>query len=257
MRTSPLTDRDVLELAANEIKVDDLTDGEQSALQIFKNRLTALQELQEQRTEQGRLYRQQQFGPNVDRIEAEKTLNRMKVLDGQIKKAAEAVLDVEKKEVLSRVLKKARKVVELKEREHGKELLSRYRARRNEDLTAKKYRDKIRKEVDELSKWVLKPDTKNALKHVPDVLKNPVISFLTGIDLTSTRMLRGGDATKADNAFLERLEKLQGALKANIDLYGMYFGYNDVPAWFMDSLQNFTSTANALVIKNSGQFVIN
>lgn len=125
-RTSPLTDRDVLELAANEIKVDDLTDGEQSALQIFKNRLTALQELQKQRTEQGRLYRQQQFGPNVDCIEAEKTRSRMKVPDDQIKKAAEAVLDVEEKEVLRRVLKKARKVVELKEREHGKELLSRY-----------------------------------------------------------------------------------------------------------------------------------
>lgn len=257
VRTSPLTDRDVLELAANEIKVDDLTDGEQSALQIFKNRLTNLRELQEQRAELGRLYREQQFGPNVDRAEAEKTRNRMKVLDDQIKKAAEAVLDVEKKEVLSHVLKKARKVVELKEREHGKELLSRYRARRNEDLTAKKYRDKIRKEVDELSKWVLKPDTKNALKHVPDVLKNPVISFLTGIDLTSTRMLRGGDATKADNAFLERLEKLQGALKANIDLYGMYSGYNDLPAGFMDDLQNFISTANALVRKNSGEFVIN
>ena len=74
-RTSPLTDRDVLELADNEIKVDDLTEGEQSALQVFKNRLTALQELQEQRTEQGRLYRQEQFGPNVDRIEAEKTRN--------------------------------------------------------------------------------------------------------------------------------------------------------------------------------------
>lgn len=257
VRTSPLTDRDVLEMAANEVKVDDMTDGERSALQIFKNRLTNLQELQEQRAELGRLYREQQFGQNVDRAEAEKTLNRMKVLDDQIKKAAEAVLDVEKKEVLSRVLKKARKVVELKEREHGQELLSRYRERRNEDLTAKKYRDKIRKETDELSKWVLKPDTKNALKHVPDVLKNPVISFLTGIDLSSTRMLRGGEATKADNAFLERLEKLQGALKSNIDLYGMYSGYNDLPAGFMDDLNNFISTANALVRKNSGEFVIN
>ena len=36
-RTSPLTDRDVLELAANEIKVDDLTEGEQSALHFQKS----------------------------------------------------------------------------------------------------------------------------------------------------------------------------------------------------------------------------
>lgn len=256
-RTSPLTDRDVLELAANEIKVDDLTEGEQSALQIFKNRLTKLQELQEQRAEQGRLYRQQQFGPKVDRAEAGKTLNRMKVLDDQIKKAGEAVLDVEKKEVLSRVLKKARKVVELQEREHGQELLSRYRERRSEALSVKKYRERIRKEVDELSKWVLKPDAKNALKHVPDVLKNPVISFITSVDLSSKQKLRGGDVTKADNAFVKRLEKLHGALKANIDLYGIYSGYNDLPTGFMDDLEGFIRTTNTLVRNNSGEFVIN
>ena len=54
----------------------------------------------------------------------------MKVLDTQIERASQDVLKVEKTEVLRRVLKKARTVVENQEREHGKELLARYRDRR-------------------------------------------------------------------------------------------------------------------------------
>ena len=66
-RTSPLTDRDVLEAAANDIGISDMSDAEQAALQTFKDRLTELHELQEKRAEAGRLYKEQQFGANVDR----------------------------------------------------------------------------------------------------------------------------------------------------------------------------------------------
>ena len=66
-RTSPLTDRDVLEAAANDIGISDMSDAEQAALQTFKDRLTELHELQEERAEAGRLYKEQQFGANVDR----------------------------------------------------------------------------------------------------------------------------------------------------------------------------------------------
>lgn len=66
-RTSPLTDRDVLEAAANDVGISDMSDAEQAALQTFKDRLTELHELQEKRAEAGRLYKEQQFGANVDR----------------------------------------------------------------------------------------------------------------------------------------------------------------------------------------------
>lgn len=66
-RTSPLTDRDVLEAAANDIGISDMSDAEQAALQTFKDRLAELHELQEERAEAGRLYKEQQFGANVDR----------------------------------------------------------------------------------------------------------------------------------------------------------------------------------------------
>lgn len=47
-RDNSLSDREILELAANEIKIEDLTDGEKDALQIYKDRLTKLEDLQKQ-----------------------------------------------------------------------------------------------------------------------------------------------------------------------------------------------------------------
>ena len=73
-RTSPLTDRDVLEAAANDVGISDMSDAEQAALQTFKDRLTELHELQEKRAEAGRLYKEQQFGANVDRQAARSDL---------------------------------------------------------------------------------------------------------------------------------------------------------------------------------------
>ena len=256
-RTDTLTDREVLEMAANEVKVSDLTQAEKDALTIFQDRLSNLKDLQNKRAEEGRLYKEQQFGEKVDRAKAAETLNRMHILDDQIKKATSEVLTVEEKEVLKRVLGKARKVVEAQEREHGKEILNRWRDRRNNAAAIKKYRDRLRGDIDELSNWILKPDNKDIVKHVPDVLKNSVIPFLSSINFMSKRALKGGAATKADQAFMTHLEKLNGALKTNIDAHGMYSGYNDLPPNFMENLQRFIDSTNALVKKQSGELVIN
>ena len=256
-RTDTLTDREVLEMASNEIKVSDLNQAEKDALTIFQDRLSALKDLQEERAKQGRLYKEQQFGAKPNRPEAEKTLNRMKVLDGQIKKATADVLTVEEKEVLKRVLNKARKVVEVQERQHGQELLQRWRDRRNNAAAIKKYRDRLRGDVEELSNWILSPDNKDIAKHVPDVLKNSVIPFLSSINFMSKRALKGGDATVSDKEFIKRLDALRSAIKINIDVYGMYSGYNDLPADFMESLENFKKSAENLLAKSEGEFIIN
>lgn len=256
-RTDTLTDREVLELAANEVKVSDLTPAETDALTIFRDRLSKLKDLQEERAEQGRLYKEQQFGEKVDRAKAAETLNRMHILDDQIKKATAEVLTVEEKEVLKRVLSKARKVVEAQEREHGKEILNRWRDRRNNAAAIKKYRDRLRGDVDELFNWILHPNNKDTVKHVPDVLKNSVIPFLSSINFMSKRALKGGAATKADEAFMSTLKKLNAAIKINIDVHGLYSGYNDLPPNFMERLQTFIESTEALVKNNSGELVIN
>lgn len=256
-RTSPLTDREILEYAASEIRIDDLTPGEKSALDIFQNRLTKLRDLQEKRTELGKLYKEQQFGSEPDRNAAIQTHNRMQVVDGQIKTASSELLSVEEKEVLKRVLQKSRKVIEETERVKSDERLKRWRERRNSADEIKKYRERVKADVDELTSWILKPDNKDVTKHIPDALKNTVIPFLTSIDFTSKRQLKGGEATKADKEFVKQLNAIKGAIKTNIDVNGMYSGYNDLPADFMDNLQSFIDAVQGLVDNNSGEFVIN
>ena len=256
-RTDTLTDRDVLAIAAHEVEVADLSDAERDALKIFQDRLARLQSLQEERAEQGRLYKEQQFGANVDRAAASETLNRMHVLDAQIRKASEEVLDVEKKTVLRRVLQKARKVVEQKEREHGQEVLKRWRDRRNNAAAIKKYRDRIRGDVDDLKNWVLHPDNKSLVNHIPDALKETVLPFLSSINFVSKQQLRGGGATVADKAFMQQLRKLEAVMAKTVDLDEMYSNYTDLPPDFMQKLRDFIRAAQSIADNSNGEFIIN
>lgn len=166
-----LTDREVLELAANEIKVDELTEGEKSALEIFKKRINIINDLQKQRIEQGRIYREQQFAKGGDRKAAEQAKNRMDILDSKLKKASEQLLDVEQKAVLKSVLQKARGVVEKIERREAQEKLKRYRERKN----TTEMRHKVIKTVKDLNNYLLNGDKK---KHVPESLKVAVAETL-------------------------------------------------------------------------------
>ena len=256
-RTNTLTDREVLALAASQVKVSDLTSAEKDALDIFQQRLSKLESLQTERAEQGRLYKEQQFGAKVDRAAASETLNRMHVLDSQIQKASAEVLTVEEKTVLKRVLQKARTVVEQQERQHGQEILKRWRDRRDNAEAIKKYRDRLRGDVDELTNWVLHPDNKNVVKHIPDALKNTVIPFLSSINFISKRSLAGGNPTQADKALMEQTRRLAKVMENTVDLDEMYSNYTDLPPDFMRNLRSFMDTAQAIIDSNSGDFIIN
>ena len=256
-RTKTLTDREVLALAASELQTADLSTAERDALGIFRQRLSKLETLQEERAELGRLYKDQQFGTKVDRAAAEQTRNRMKTMDGQIEKAKAEVLSIEDKQVLRQVLQKARKVVEKQQWTKDEEKLKRYRDRRNNADAIKKYRGRLQKDVNDLTNWVLHPNNKDVVKHIPDVLKNSVIPFLSSIDFTSKQQLRGGDATKADQEFMKRLNGLKAALKPNQSVDGLYGDYSDLPPNFMERLQLLIDSAQAIVDSKTGEFVVN
>ena len=256
-RHKVLTNREVLEMAMNDLQLSDLTPGERTALDILKGRLEHLKDLQDQRKQQGETYRQQQFGTKADREEAKKTLNRMKVLDGQIERAKEDVLSIEDKQVLKTVLQKARKVVEKQQWTQDQETLKRWRDRRNNADSIRKYRTRLKKDVDELTGWVLHPNNKDVVKHIPEVLKSSVIPFLSSVDFTSKQQLRGGDATKADQQFIKRLAALQAALDQKQNTEELYADYTDLPPDFMDKLKTLTEAAKAIVDKKSGEFVVN
>ncbi len=256
-RTSTLTNREILAMAAGDINIGELNAGEQEALNIFQKHLSRLEELQEKRTELGRLYKEQQFGENGDREAAAETLARMHILDERIRSENNDLFTIEEKAVLRRILEKARKVVEQTEREHGKEILRRWRDRRNKAEAIKKYRERLRRDVDELTNWVLHPNNKDVVKHIPDALKNSVIPFLSSIDFMSKRALKGGEATIADKKFISRLNDLKATLKPHLDVDDMYNAYTDLPPNFMDRLDNFITSVQTLVENNSGDFVIN
>ena len=256
-RTNTLTNREVLALAASELQTADLSEAERDALGIFQQRLSKLETLQEERAELGRLYKDQQFGTKVDRAAAEQTRNRMKTMDGQIEKAKAEVLSIEDKQVLKQILQKARKVVEKQQWTKDEEKLKRYRDRRNNADAIKKYRGRLQKDVNDLTNWVLHPNNKDVVKHIPDVLKNAVIPFLSSIDFTSKQQLRGNGATKADQEFMKRLNGLKAALKPNQSVDGLYGDYSDLPPNFMERLQLLIDSAQAIVDSKTGEFVVN
>ena len=256
-RSNTLTDREVLMEAAEKVDTSDWDDGQKYALGIFKERLSKLEALQAERAELGRQYKEQQFGTKVDRAAAEQTRNRMKILDGQIEKANAEVLAIEDKQVLRQVLQKARKVVERQQWAKDEEKLKRYRDRRNNADAIKKYRGRLQKDVNDLTNWVLHPNNKDVVKHIPDVLKTAVIPFLSSIDFTSKQQLRGGDATKADQEFMKRLNGLKAALKPNQSVDGLYGDYSDLPPNFMERLQLLIDSAQAIVNSKTGEFVVN
>lgn len=259
-RTNTLTDREILSMAADRILSNEALSMDAAvsdSLDIFKKRLAALDSLQEQRRELGRAYKELQFGENVDREKAAETLKKMRELDGKIQEAENKVIAAETAPALRKVLPVARRIVEQNQKENDDAILQRWRDRRNNAAAIKKYRDRISKDVTDLSNWILSPSNKTDMKHVPDVLKNTVIEFINSIDFTSKRQLNGGEATQADTAFMNRLVTLQGVLDNNSEGTGLYSGYKDLPPGFHDKLKVFIASAQAIVNAKSGQSIIN
>ena len=257
LRTERLSDREVLARAADNLSMVDMTEKEKNALEIFRDRLTNLEELQNKRLELGRLYKEQQFGPNVDRAAAAETLDKMHAMDARIREANSKVLEVEEKGVLSGVLKEARKVVEKAQKDHDDLILKRWRDRRNDSVKIKKKKAQIQRDVKAMTDWALNPSGKDAMKHIPDALKDTVLPFLASIDFTSKRQTDGGKATKADTAFMQKLQALQNVLTTHdaqaAELYSQY----DLPPAFFERLNKFISAAQGLASDADATYLIN
>jgi N12 class adenine-specific DNA methylase len=259
-RTQTLTDRDVLSMAADKVLSGDAISMDAAvsdALGIFKKRLSTLDELQEKRRELGKTYRELQFGANVDREKAAETLKQMREMDAKIQEAENKVIAAETAPALRKVLPVARRIVEQNQKALDDAVLQRWRDRRDNAAAIKKYRTRITKDVADMSSWILSPSNKTDMKHVPEVLKNTVIQFLSGIDFTSKRNLNGGKATIADQEFMKRISALKKAMTQNINENGLYSGYNDLPPNFMENLDSFIASAQAIVNQSSGESVIN
>lgn len=248
---------DLLGTAAEELETGNWSEGEKEALRIFQKRATEFRDAMIERAQLGRLYRQQQFGNPSDHAAAVETKNRMQVLDEKIERANEVLLEVEKKEVLKRVIQKATDIAARREKARSEELMRQWKAKQKEALAVKVYQERIRNDVRDLNQWVTKPGNKEALRRVPDVIKNPVIQFLSSIDFHSKRSLQGGEPTKADNRFMQSLERLNRAMTSDISVEEMYSGYMDLPEDFMDTLKELTQNVQESFAANPDGYIIN
>lgn len=285
-RRENLTNREILELMTvsfNAEEMSQLTDAELDALEIFKKQTTEIYELQEMRLQEGAVFVENQFKKDGDRKLAQEAKNRVAIIDEKIKNATDRLMQIQEAEVIKKILPKARKIVGRYERIQTKQLasqyrketrekinevkekakaekfdaLARYRERMQNAATIKKYKERIEADVKELTKWIVSPDNKNYLKHVPDVLKDAVVPFLESIDFTSKRQLRGGEETIADKKFVKQLNALMKAFKGTTDVEKMYSGYYDLPADFIENLQYFIDATQDLVGSVGGEYIIN
>lgn len=248
-----LGDWEILSRAAENLEGNNYTDEQKKALTFFQSRLNALHILQEKSDD---LWEQYLTQRKTDRKAADKTLAQRRTIKLKIEQAAEEVTKATEPKVVRDLLKEARDVIETQEREHGAEVLRRYRDRRDNSEAIAKYKKRVLKDSHELQKWITNPDDK-AAKRVPDVIKNSVIDFLSLINETSTSALKGKAATQADYKFAERLRKLRDAIKTQAkDLDGLYSGYTDLPEDFFDEMEYFINMVGSLT-NHTDEFVIN
>lgn len=257
-RQRTISNREVLSMAADELDSDSLSEAERNALQIFRDNLTRLEEEQDNRQRLGREYKDQQFTKGGSRQEADRIRAAMSVSDSKIKALENRLLSLENKEVLKGVLEKARRVVELEERKRGDENLKRYRERRNESMATRKYRERVRREVETLREWLMRPSNKDQRAHVPAEIQKTVADFIESINFMSKTALRtsGLETTKADERYLKNLRKMRDAIKANVDTQG-YSGYADLPEGFVDTFNALITKAEQHIGDSSGVFVVN
>ena len=222
-RTQSYTDREVLEMAAEDVGSLKLSEGEKTALDIFNKRLDEVKKLEEQRDEQRRILAELNKAEKPDEAEIRKTKTRLSILGKKIKAAEIKLLDVENKKVLKDVLHAARRVAEQEtarsERQNAadreRQLKDYYRAREKKaklgrDTTA--MRHKVQDIVKELDTY-LRKGTKD--KHVPISLQKAVAAAL---DVVNMDTVGAEERLKALN---EKMAKESDPIKLN-DLLASY-----------------------------------
>ncbi len=127
-------------------------------------------------------------------------------------------------------------------KEHYQDVQKRAKERREESAGVTKYRAQVTEKANRLYTMLMKNDNKT---HVPEVLKAPLAEFLSELDFTSKRALRGGAETRNDQAFAARLQQLQQLLQNQqryIDGDGSVEtdlgGYVDISQDSLDFLRN-------------------
>ena len=135
------------------------------------------------------------------------------------------------------------------------------RSRMTETAEKRAARGKLQKLVLDTVKWITHPAKTDV--RCPDFLKKPYSDFLGSIDLSSQRLGKGGDPTKADLRLANAMNQLATALgkvmeaqdpgKTNVE--DIDAGYLDLPVNFVAELQSMAQKVTDMMVE--GEYVVN
>lgn len=209
-------------------------------------------------------------------FDATQTANRIATLDKML-------LGLEASAPLKKILQREKEMVRKREKQKGKEALEAYRKaelerslkwqsevkdkykaskkKAIETREKREAREKLQKLVLDTAKWISYP-SKTDVK-CPDILKQPYADFLKGIDLSSQRLAKGGEATQNDlrlanamGSLATALEKVMASQDPNQDTTAVLdTGYLDLPANFVQKLRDMTENVKAMMV--DGDYVVN
>lgn len=259
-RENILSDREVLERAADNIDRSNLSAPELQALDRFSQKVKELNQLANERAAAAAEHRRL-AAVDENSEDARAAKNKVGKLEYRMGKLNSTILDVEDKRVLRRVLHEARVFVEnrvrTEERARTKTLIKDFRSKKEESANVKKYRSRLMTDINDLLNSLTKPDLKSNIGHIPDMLKNPIIDFIQSIDFSSKRKLSGGAATKADAALANKLSKLRRAIDNTKEQYGEYSGMIDLPEGFVEELDRIAAEVlNSVAGSDTGTAVM-
>lgn len=84
---------------------------------------------------------------------------------------------------------------------------------RRDAAESRKHRERIRKDVDEMAKWLTTPTDQ---KHVPESLRKPLAEFLSGIDYSSNRANSEGEPTARTNKWWDLTKQFDQIAKEGV-----------------------------------------
>lgn len=262
LRSPNLSNMDLLLEAAEAVKNGDdrygnLKEYERHELNIFTKIANELKDLQQRRLDllaerrdilAAKGDREATSDENATLRRIQKNLN---TTNAQIRKTQDEVIRFENYEVVKKILQQARGIVENESRQRGIDELKAYKAKRDERDSVVKYRESVAKNAKKLSDMLIKNTDK---EHIPEGLKTVVGDFLSTIDFSSKRSMKGGEATKKDKQFLTTLNRLRGVLQRQAaymadpeNNQGGIDAYLDMPPGFVDEMDKLAQSVEETI----------
>lgn len=244
-------------LLANALESVTQSDIERNKLNQYKEKIDLLNEEEAKLRELNEELRKLSFpekGTKRDqkrindlRFEANHTVSRINTLDKML-------FDLEASAPLKKVLQREKDAVKKKYEQQGKAMAREKVKEKAESISKKLAKKDLEKIVLDTARWLRSPK-KDEVK-CPDVLRVPFAEFLDSIDMSSKRLLRGGEATQNDlriaaamDSLATSIEKIRNAQDPSTEASnnGIDAGYLDLPTNFVENIRLMSESIKRLM----------